>query len=59
MLLQKVRSSLCLGDYNNSENYARETYSHIKLVVKLIVFQLIYKITDVKYLQYKNIVIVI
>ena len=26
------------GDYNKSENYAWETYSHLKLVVNLIVF---------------------
>ena len=43
------------GDYNKSENHAWETYSHLKLVVNLIVFQLIYKISCVKYLQYKNI----
>ena len=43
------------GDYNKSENCAWETYNHLKLVVNLIVFELIYIISCVKYLQYKNI----
>ena len=40
-----------MGVYNKSENYTWETYSHLKLVVKLIVYQLIYKVSYVKYLQ--------
>ena len=43
MLLQKVRNNLCPWDYNKSENFALETHSHLKLMVKLIIFQLIYK----------------